>query len=107
MDELDGHGAFATAVAQRFVEPDRTSPRRTRQGRRSRAVLRPRRGAGQDEAVVAGDRVVEPIGTRHRAEEEEHEREGKAIAVVQRDGLELSVLAVEPAISLRSRTVTP
>ena len=45
--------------------------------------------------MVAADGVVEPLGARKRAEEQEHEREGKALAARERDGREVPVFAVE------------
>src|SRR3954452_4669248 len=52
--------------------------------------------ARDDKAVgIAGHRVAEPIRARRRPEEEEQERERNALAVDQRDRLELAVLAVD------------
>ena len=86
-----------TAVAQRLVEPERTSPAANTPGTSvsSRLSVFGCR-AGEDEAVVvAADGVVEPLGARQRAEEEEQERVREALAALQRDGLEVPVLAVE------------
>ena len=71
-------------------------------------VFGSRISAREDEAViVACDRVVEPIGARLRAEEEKQEREREAFAGLERNCLELPILPVQGAISLRSRTATP
>src|SRR5262249_61426125 len=43
----------------------------------------------------ASDGVVEPLGTRQCAEEEEQEREGKALAALQRDPPEAAFVAVQ------------
>src|SRR6185437_8130861 len=43
----------------------------------------------------AGHGVVEPLGARQRPEEEKEERERKAVAALEGDGLEAPVLAVQ------------
>src|SRR5450755_94630 len=54
------------------------------------------RWAGEDESVlVAGDRVVEPVGAWACAEEQEQVGEGQALTACEGDGFELPVLAVE------------
>src|SRR5258708_6825405 len=53
-------------------------------------------GPGEDGAVVAAaDGFAEPLGTRHRSEEQEQEREGEALAGLQRHRLEVAVVSVE------------
>jgi hypothetical protein len=53
------------------------------------------RWAGEDESVlVAGDRVVEPVGAWACAEKQEQVGEGQALPVCEGDGFELPVLAV-------------
>ncbi len=91
------HAPSPTAVAQRLVEPERTSPAAKTPGTLvSSRIAGSDAGAGEDEAVVvARDRVVEPFGARQRAEEEEQERERQALAALERDRLELAVGAVE------------
>jgi hypothetical protein len=52
--------------------------------------------AGDDEAVlVARDRVVEPVGARRRAEEREGEIDRQAGPVLERNAVEVPVLAVQ------------
>src|SRR6185437_11528414 len=52
--------------------------------------------AREDEAVGgAGDRVVDPLGARVRAEEEEEIGEGEPVAVLERDRFELPVRTVQ------------
>src|SRR5581483_11468509 len=59
-------------------------------------VVRVRGVAGEDEAVgMASVGVVQPLGARLGAEEEEEKGERKPLAALQSDGLEPSVLAVE------------
>ncbi len=45
--------------------------------------------------MVAADGVVEPLGARQRAEEEEQERVGQELAARERDRREVPVLAME------------
>ncbi len=45
--------------------------------------------------MVAADRVVEPLGARQGAEEEEQERVRQQLAALEGDGREASVLSVE------------
>src|SRR5207248_3957367 len=95
--ELDGHRSFTDGGSAAFGRPgaDVTGSEHAGDGGREQ-VVHVRRGAGENETIVgAGHGVVEPLGARQRAEEKEHEREGKALATDQGDGLEVPVLAVE------------
>jgi len=74
VDELDWPlPPSPTAVAQRLVEPERTSPAANTPGMSVSSRLSMLAAAtGENEAVVvAADGVVEPLGARARAEEEE------------------------------------
>ena len=86
-----------TAVAQRLVEPERTSPAAKTPGRlvSSRCSAPAAAPVRMKPLLVARDRVAEPFGARQRAEEEEQERERQTLAALERDGLEPAVLAVQ------------
>ena len=86
-----------TAVAHRFVDPERTSPAAKIPGTLvSRRLVGAGGGAGEDEApFVAMHRLVDPLGAWKRAEEQEQEREGETLAALQRDSLEPAAVAVE------------
>ena len=97
VDELHGHRALADRgrAALSRAGADVAGGEDAGQARLEQ-VVGARVGAGEDEAVlVARDRVAEPLGARQRAEEEEQERERQALAVCQRDRLELAVVAVQ------------
>jgi hypothetical protein len=47
--------------------------------------------------------VVEPVGAGQRAEKEEENRGGKVVAAFQRDGLEVSVLALKCNLAAKER----
>ena len=82
VDELDGHCPFADGGGAAFGRAGADVTGREHAGDVGlEQVVGVRGGAGEDEAVVvAADGVVEPLGARQRAEEEEQEREGKALA---------------------------
>ena len=86
-----------TAVAQRLIEPERTSPAAKMPGTLVSSRPSPPASAPvrTKPVLVAGDDVAEPVGARRGAEEEEEERERQPLAVAQRDGLELAVRAVQ------------
>jgi hypothetical protein len=96
VDELHGHRALADCR--------RTSFRRTgadvagREDARHACleqVVGTRGHPGEDEPVlVARHGVAEPVGARRRSEEEEQERERDALAALQRDRLQMPVVAV-------------
>ena len=97
VDELDGHCSFTDGSGAAFgrAGADVTGREHPRDVGLEQ-VVRVGCRAGEDEAVVvAADGVVEPLGAWQRAEEEEHERVSQALAALERDGLEVSVLAVE------------
>ena len=86
-----------TAAAQRFVDPDRTSPAAKTPGRLVSSRYSAFAAAPvQDETVfVAEDRLAEPLGAGRCPEEEEQERERQPLAVRERHRLEPAVVAVE------------
>jgi hypothetical protein len=86
-----------TAVAQRLVDPERTSPAANTPGMSvsSRLTMFAAAPVRMKPLWSRGDGVVEPLDARERAEEEEHEREGEAFAARECDGVEVPVLTVE------------
>ena len=72
-----------TAVAQRLIEPERTSPAAYTPGTLvSSSLVGTGVGAREDEAVlVARDRVAQPLRARRRAEEQEQGRDRQPLAV--------------------------
>ena len=90
VDELDGHRAFADGGGAAFGRAGAdVAGREDARNIGLEQVVRARRGAGEDEpVVVAGHGVVEPLGARQRPEEEKEERERKAVAALEGDGLE-------------------
>ena len=82
VDELDSHRAFADCRGAALGRAGADVAGREHAGDIGlEQVVHVRCRAGEDEAVVvAADGVVEPLGARQRAEEKEHEREGKALA---------------------------
>ena len=97
VDELDSHRTLADGGGAAFgrAGADVTGREHTRDIGLEQ-VVGVRCCAGEDEAVVvAADGVVEPLGARQRAEEEEQERVSQELAALERDGGEAPVLAVE------------
>ncbi len=94
---MDGHRPFTDGGGAPFGRPGADITGREHAGNIGfEQVVHVRCRARQDEAVVvAADGVVEPLGSRKGAEEEEHERERRAFAVCERDGGEVPVVAVE------------
>ena len=82
MDELDRHRPFADGRGATLGRPGADIAGREHSWDVGlEQVVDVGCGAGEDEAVVvAGHGVVEPLGARQRAEEQEHERERKAVA---------------------------
>src|SRR3954451_5342551 len=92
-----------TAAAQRFVEPERTSPAAKTPGMLvssklaapAASAVRRKPSSCRALARARGDPTPEPLRARPRAEEEEEERERQTSAVGERDRLETPVAAVE------------
>src|SRR5581483_138269 len=97
VDELDRHRSFADRRRAALRRSAADVARGEDAGHaRLEQVVRVRGVAGEDEAVgMASDGVVQPLGARLGAEEEEEKGERKPLAALQSDGLEPSVLAVE------------
>ena len=97
VDELDSHRTFADGGGAAFGRAGADVTGREHTGDIGlEQVVGVRCCAGEDEAVVvAADGVVEPLGARQRAEEEEQERVSQELAALERDGREAPVLAVE------------
>ena len=98
-----------TAVAHRLLDPERTSPAANTPGTSVSSRLSMPAAAPVRMKPSWSRATVSPSHSVHgqRAEEEEHEREGKPLAARERDGLEAPVLAVECGDLARSRTATP
>ena len=110
VDELHGHRPLADGGGASLgrAGADVTGREDARDAGLEQGVRRPAASAREDEAVVvAGDRGIEPVGARERAEEEEQEGEGQTLAAREGDRLELPSVPCRAAISLRSRTATP
>jgi hypothetical protein len=101
VDELHGPLPFADGGGATLGRAGADVARRQdARHRRFEGFLAVGRGAGQDEPIlVAFDGVTEPFGARQRAQEEEEIGEPQALAVLERERLELAVGAVEGAIS--------
>src|SRR4029077_223655 len=97
VDELDGHRTFAYGGGASFWRPGAGVARRGYAGDIGlEEVVRVRCRAGENEAVVgAAYRVVEPLSARKRAEKEEQERVRSRLPALEREALEVAVLAVE------------
>ena len=93
----DHHGALADGGGDALRRAGARIPDGVDAGNaRTQQMLAACTGAGEDEAVlVALDRVAEPVRVRVRTEEEKQVGEGDALAILERDRLELAVASVQ------------